>query len=150
MKKVSVLTAALMVALFSFARPADVSEKVKKIFRETYAKAQDVQWVECKPNYEVSFSLSGIQSKIIYDTDGNIVSSLRYYSPDNLPVHILSKLKRKYSDKELFGITEVSSEEGITYFIKMHDAQYWYTVKADSEGNLELSEKMKRGDIGLL
>lgn len=148
MKRIVVVA---MLAIFStalYATPPDVSEKVLKIFKTTFTNARDVKWSEFDNNYSVSFSLEGIQSKVVYDKDGNMLSSLRYYSPERLPVNIYSKLKKKYEDKTLFGVTESSNDQEIAYYVKIYDAKNWYTIKVDASGSMETYEKLKRADIG--
>lgn len=148
MKRIAVVA---MLAIFGtalYATPTDVSEKVLKIFKTTFVNARDVKWTEYENNYSVSFSFEGIQSKVVYDKEGNMLSSLRYYSPDRLPVTVYSKLKKKYDDRTLFGVTEASTDQEMTYYIKMYDAKNWYTIKVDANGSMETFEKLKRADIG--
>jgi hypothetical protein len=148
MKRIVILA---MLAIFGtalYATPPDVSEKVLKIFKTTFNNARDVKWTEYENNYSVSFSLDGVQSKVVYNKDGDMVSSLRYYSPDRLPVNVYSKLKKKYDDRTLFGVTESSTDQEIIYYVKMYDAKNWYTIKIDATGSMETYEKLKRADIG--
>jgi len=149
MKRIVVIA---MLAIFGSAiyaaTPTDVSEKVLKIFKSTFSSAKDVKWTEYDNNYSVSFSLEGVQSKVVYDKDGNMMSSLRYYSPERLPVNVYSKLKKKFDNKVLYGVTEASTDQEIVYYIKMYDAKNWYTIKMDGSGSMEVYEKLKRADIG--
>jgi len=148
MKRIAVVA---MLAIFStalYATPPDVNEKVLKIFKTTFTNAKDVKWSEYESNYSVSFSLEGIQSKVVYDKDGNMLSSLRYYAPERLPVNIYGKLKKKYEDRTLFGVTESSTDQEIAYYVKMYDAKNWYTIKIDAGGSMETYEKLKRADAG--
>ena len=135
-------------AVYAGPTPTDVSEKVIKIFKATFTTAQDVKWTEYEDKYAVSFSMDGIQSKVTYDKDGNMLSSLRYYTPERLPVNIFSRLKKKYDDRTLFGVTEMTNDQEVTYYVKMYDAKNWYTIKVDAGGSMELYEKLKRADIG--
>ena len=50
-----------------------------------------------------------------------------------------------YSKKELFGVTEVTYGTDVAYFVKMHDAKNWITVKVDASGNTSVHEKYKKG-----
>lgn len=148
MKKLLVVAIAAVFSVSLYAAPTNVNEKVLKIFKETFASAEDVKWSESETSYSVSFFLSGIQSRIVYDKDGNIVSSLRYYSPQYLPMNVYRSLLKKYGNKKLFGVTEVAAEDNIVYYVKIYDAKYWYTVRADNSGNQQVTEKLKRADIG--
>ncbi len=147
MKKIVVVA---LMAFFSsaiFANPTGVSERVLKIFKETFANAQEVKWVELDNSYSVSFSQEGVQTKVVYDLDGNLMSSLRYYNPQRLPLNVLGKLQKKYKDRTLFGVTEYATDHDVIYYVKMFDAKFWYTIKIDG-GSMEQYEKLKRADIG--
>jgi hypothetical protein len=148
MKKLLIVAVAACLSISLYARPTDVNEKVLKIFNETFASAKDVKWSESENAYSVSFLLSGIQSKLVYDKQGNIVSSLRYYSPQYLPMNVYRSLLKKYENKTLYGVTELSADDSIVYYIKVYDSKYWYTVKTDNSGNLQVTEKLKRADLG--
>lgn len=147
MKKLLVVAIAAVFSVSLYAAPINVNEKVLKIFKETFASAEDVKWSETETSYAVSFFLSGIQSRIVYDKDGNIVSSLRYYSPQYLPMNVYRSLLKKYSNKKLYGVTEVAADDNIVYYVKIYDAKYWYTVRTDNSGNQQVTEKLKRADL---
>ncbi|MBS1567418.1 MAG: hypothetical protein JST39_23750 [Bacteroidetes bacterium] len=147
MKRIIVVALVAFFGTSLYANPIDdISEKVLRIFKTTFSNAQDVKWTEYDDKYVVSFSQDGIQSKVTYDKDGDILSSLRYYSPDRLPVAIYGKLKKKYEDRTLYGVTESANEQEIYYYVKMYDAKNWYTIKIDASGSMETYEKLKRAD----
>jgi len=126
------------------AEPPEVNEKVLKAFKETFVKATDVVWHELQNSYEASFKQSEIVTRAIYDTEGNLLRTTRYYSEEHLPINIITKLKKKYEGKTVFGITESSTEEEVSYHIVLEDEKNWYIVVADNLGSLELSKKFKK------
>src|SRR5438270_13910815 len=108
MKKLIFILAILLGSTAVFAgTPPAVNEKVLKAFEETFKDPKDVIWHEYENYYEVSFHESEIRSMVRYDDDGNIIGSTRYYYENQLPSYILSKLKKKYSDRSIFGVTEI-------------------------------------------
>lgn len=72
------------------------------------------------------------------------MSSLRYYAPQLLPLYILNKVNRENPKKKLFGVTELTYNGSITYYIKMEDTAHWYTLKVDVDGNTMITEKYKK------
>lgn len=62
----------------------------------------------------------------------------------SLPAFLLSKLNKKFSDKKIHLITEVTNEEGMEYYISLYDQKKWYMVKASSNGSLEVYDKYNR------
>ena len=124
--------------------PPEVNEKVLKAFNETFAKATDVVWHELKNTYLASFKQSEITTRATYDTEGNLLRTTRYYSEENLPIHIISKLKKKYSGKLVHGVTELTQNDEVAYYVTLHDAKNWYIIKADNWGGLELTQKYRK------
>ena len=70
--------------------------------------------------------------------------STRYYKEQHLPTNILFKLKSKYTDKSIFGVTEFTTSDEVNYYIKLEDSKNWITVKVNGNGQMELIEKYKR------
>lgn len=125
--------------------PNSVNEKVLRAFQATFPDVAEVKWQEYNTYYTVSFRQHTIQSEVRYDMEGNFLSSLRYYKEDMLPLSILHQLKKKYSKKSIFGITELIVGTDVAYFIKLEDEKTWLTVKADQHGNLSVYEKLRKG-----
>jgi len=144
MKKLIILTCLFAALNTAASNPPEVSEKVLKAFNETFMKATDVVWHETQNLYEASFKQSEIITRAIYDTDGNLLRTTRYYSQEDLPVNILTNVKKKYAGKSIFGVTEISTEDEVTYHITLQDEKNWYVVKANNWGNLELSKKYRK------
>ena len=121
-----------------------INEKLLQTFKQTFPDAQQVKWLEQEDRYTVNFKENGILTKIDYDKDGNFISSLRYYTEKNLPINILVKLQKKYADKKVFGITEMTTDAAVDYYIKLEDATNWITIKSNADGNMSVVEKYKK------
>jgi hypothetical protein len=124
--------------------PPEVNEKVLKAFKETFAKAENVVWHEMPNVYEASFKQSEMATRAIYDTEGHLLRTTRYYSEEYLPIYIMTRLKKQYKGKTVFGVTESSDENEVSYHIVLEDAKNWYIVVADNWGSLDLSKKFKK------
>lgn len=143
MKKLFVIVACALFTITAYAD--DPNEKVLKSFNETFAGAEEVKWEEFSSYYTVSFVNAGIRSKVNYDKEGNMLGSIRYYTPSMLPLNIQNKLKKEFSKKTLYGVTEVTFGTDVTYYVKIEDDKHWFTVKVDTEGNTQVTEKYKKG-----
>jgi hypothetical protein len=143
MKKIIYL-AVLLISLS--ARAATPSEKVLKAFKETFSYAENVTWEETNNSCQASFKHSDITVRATYDNEGHLLKTVRYYTEETLPPNVLAKVKSKYPGKEIFGVTEVATENDIVYSLSLKDEKNWYTVKSDPYANFELIEKFKRGE----
>jgi hypothetical protein len=124
----------------------DVSELAKKALSNSFPKAESVKWMESK-NGEVCtayFWLYDVKTVASYDQEGTLLSIIRYYNEDHLPVAVLSRVKNKYHDRTIAGVTEMTdSNEEVSYYIKMEDKTHWYTVKV-ADGGMEQTEKLDK------
>lgn len=141
-KAFMILSCLLILAASSFANLPN--EKVLKSFETIFSNPKDVKWYEHKDYYEVSFVQSDIRANVKFDTDGNFMTSTRYYKEQQLPTSILCKLKKRYTNKTVFGVTELTNNEEVNYYIKLQDEKSWYTVKVNGNGSMELIEKYKK------
>ncbi|MFI5185306.1 MAG: hypothetical protein ACHQF0_01130 [Chitinophagales bacterium] len=145
MKKIIfVMTMLLGSATIFAATPPKVTQKVLKAFEETFKNPTDVTWHEYTNFYEVDFNEDEIKTQVRYDSEGNIIGTTRYYFEKQLPPFIISRLKKKYPERSVYGVTEIYSETDLTYYITMEDDKNWFTVKANPLGSLEQTEKYKK------
>lgn len=142
MKKI--LLAAIVFASSFSAMADDPSEKVLEAFNKTFPNVKEVAWTENEQSYEVKFKQNEILSKVTYDKNGNILKTLRYYYEQNLPLLVLSKVKSKFNDKKIFGVTEESSDEGTYYHIILEDEKHWINITADSYGGIKVDKKFNK------
>jgi hypothetical protein len=147
MKKILFTLVAVVTTAIVFAgTPPEVNEKVLRAFKETFTSPQDVVWYEYDNYYEVNFKQSETMTHVWYDQEGNILETIRYYYEQQLPLNILSIIKKRYPGRKIYGVTEISLHEQLNYHVTMFDDKNWYTVKSDASGNLEQTEKFKKAE----
>lgn len=145
MKKIFMFAVLALTAAGVFAHePTEVSEKVLKAFRETFTEARQVSWQENDNHYSVRFLQNDVRYIVYYNRDGVIKRSMRFYQSNLLPVNILKAIKDNYRNKTVYGVTEITDNDEIAYFVKLEDAKYWYTVKLSAYGESEMHEKLKK------
>ncbi|HVK46905.1 MAG TPA: hypothetical protein VM488_03660 [Pseudobacter sp.] len=146
MKKFFFILCTVLVSAAASAYTApDPNEKVLKSFNETFSNAEEVKWAEYENYYTVSFVSGKIRAKVNYDKEGNMMGSTRYYAPNLLPIGILNQVKKAYPKKSLFGVTEITANGEVNYYIKMEDPKFWTTIKVDDSGNSSVYERYKKG-----
>lgn len=145
MKKFLVILFLTAAGYRSTARPVEIiNEKIVQNFKEIYPNALQVSWLEYPDTYAVYFMENGIKINIIFNKDGSFVSSSRYYKEEYLPYYLLAEIKKRYPLKKVYGISELTSPGAISYFIKLEDTKNWLTIKMDSEGNINVVEKLNK------
>jgi hypothetical protein len=127
------------------AAPADeINAKVLAAFEASFKGASEVVWNQTQNAYEVKFKHNEIQTRVTYDTEGSIVKTMRYYQEEQLPMLIRAKITQRYAGKKIFGVTELSADDELNYYVILEDAKHWTTIKCDSYGNTSIYKKMKK------
>lgn len=143
MKKIFIIAvAALFVTATAFAKAPN--EKVLAAFEKTFQNAKDVKWNDVDDKYEANFKEGSIINRVVFDQDGNVVRSIRYYGGTTLPIIIQAKLAKKFDGKTVFGVTEVNTDSELTYHIVLEDATSWLHVRSDVYGGLIVEKKLKK------
>ncbi len=123
-----------------------VSEKALKTFNQVFKDAQNVTWCKVARYNAASFTMGGVKTRSLLDNRGNLVQTIRYYKAENLPANILYNVQKEYC-YDVWGVTEVSNSNGTLYNVVLRCNKFWYHVKADANGNVELAKRYRRGDI---
>jgi hypothetical protein len=142
MKKVFFVLA-IILSSSSFATPP-VDENVSSSFTQAFPHINNAKWYEYENSYEVYFTSNDVVCRLTYDIKGDIISLRRDYYEKDLPLYILLKLKDRYKGKKIFGVTEISSGEGVSYTIVLEDDKHWTTVKADANGTMSRTKKLRK------
>lgn len=149
MKKIILASVVAIVSITTvFAYPKSlVTEKVLKVFHESFPEVRQPSWYTFDNYYEVYFTNPDNSScRIDYSPDGIVLSTTRYYNEQNLSPAIRAKVCEKYPGKKIFGITEVSNSENVTYHIVLEDDKYWYNITSDATGIIKLDKKLERAE----
>jgi hypothetical protein len=123
---------------------AAINEKVLKAFKETFRNATEVQWHEYETSYQVNFRHNDIATSVVYDKEGNILEARRHSKEDILPLIIREKLKKRFSGKQVWGVTELVVRDQTSYRIVLHDDKKWYVLDCDSSGVLFVRERFNK------
>jgi hypothetical protein len=126
--------------------PSDVNEKVLEAFKQTFTAAQNVTWHQYEDYTQANFEVEKMQVRAQYAEDGRLLRTIRYYSEKELLPNIVAKMKKKYGNKQITGVTESSSEDEVSFVINIKDENNWYIVKTDVYGNTQQTDKYKRAD----
>lgn len=140
-----IIFASVLMLSFAFSATAAVTEKVLKAFSETFQDAQEVKWHEYEQAYQVSFRHNDVPTSVLYDKEGNIIEARRHSKEDILPLVIREKLKKRYADKQVFGVTELTTGNQTTYRIVLEDDKKWTIIDSDSYGVFFVRNRFTKG-----
>lgn len=144
MKKTSFLLGLLALTISSFA--ADVNETVLKVFSKTYPDAQSISWSVQSSGYLVYFTKKDVSYRVMYDQEGSVTLSFKYYGEENLSPLVLNRVKKNYPDYKIHSVIEKSSDSTVEYHVILEGSKKLITLKSDPTGNLDVVSKYDRGE----
>jgi hypothetical protein len=145
MKQITLAALTLLIVSQSFAWSGpDIRLALQETFHKNFPNAGNVHWEEDQSGYTVSFVFQSIYTRITYDRKGRFTGSLRNYSEQFLPFSVTNEIKREYPSQDIFGVTEVSSPSGLTYFVKLESPKTWTTICMQNDGTFSVVEKYDR------
>lgn len=134
MKKILTIASALM--LTASAVYAGPESNMEKSFKEMFPNAVQAKWHQDASGYLVSFTQAGMQVKIVYNNKGKFLQSLRYYGEKDLPTNILMAVKNKYQGEAIYGVTERTTADEVTYHIILSGKDVPQNITAYSNGSI--------------
>ncbi|HEU5052813.1 MAG TPA: hypothetical protein VFT78_06860 [Hanamia sp.] len=143
MKKI-IVAIAMLFAVSAYAAPSTHETVIKK-FKETFPQAQGVKWYDGDAYSEVSFMDKDVSERVYYDEDGKVFRTIRYYDETKLNPFISQKIKERFRNKMITGITEVQEDADILYQVILQDNKHLYVVNCNGSGEMYLQHKFIRG-----
>jgi hypothetical protein len=145
MKKILLTLVILISVSFAYANPP-VSEKVLKIFSNTFPGVENAKWYEYETYYEAYFDKDDIKCRVRFDLDGKVMNTIRYYGEKTVSPFLKAKIAQKYPGKKIFGVTEVNNEDELAYNFVLEDEKIWLHVKSDGTGQMQVTDKFKKAE----
>lgn len=142
LKRVVLIASVILCAQLPLLAAPD--EALLKLFHRSFPEAEYIRWTEDGDFNVVCFVQNESQYRIWYDRQGTLIYSLRYCGENELPLTVLRAVKKKYRDRHIEGVTEVTNRSGVCYELLLSDGEKWYTVTSTSSGNVALKSSMKK------
>lgn len=119
-----------MAVTSAFATDEKISPRVLESFKKEFSTAQEVNWITGNNYYRAAFKTNGQYLFAYYTLDGELAGAARYISSLQLPINLLAKLKKEYSQYWVSDLFEVSNSEGTHYYITLEDADTSLMLKS--------------------
>jgi len=145
MKKM-LLALAMVVTLgtSAFATEENVSENVLNAFKNEFAGAKDVNWTTAASYYKAEFSINGQRIFAFYSLEGELLGAARYISSLQLPLSLLTELRKNYSAYWISDLFEVNKGEGTQYYITLEKNDGFITLKSSNGNDWSTFSKKKK------
>ncbi|WP_127131434.1 hypothetical protein [Pseudoflavitalea rhizosphaerae] len=146
MKKLFIVAMILLTGLSTtFANSREtVNEKIAKAFTEDFAGAQDVKW-ENKENFaKATFTLGSQVMFAFYSQDGDLLGVTRNIVSSQLPINLLSELKKGYSSYWITDLFEMGHNNNTTYYVTLENSTHTVVLKSTGTEGWNVFSRTKK------
>ena len=96
-----------------------VNSKVLKSFHRNFKMEAPVQWSTDEQYYLAYFVKEGVQHRVTYHKNGKMVQTMKIYSAKHLNNDVRSQIEEAYDGYDITGVTELSLNSDIVYFVNI-------------------------------
>lgn len=134
MKKMILSLAAVMMMGFSvFANGKNdvVTQEARDAFKKEFATASDIRWEQTSNFLRATFSMNGQVLTAYYYSNGDLQAVVRNITSDQLPLNLLTDLRRDYTAFWITDLFEISSDNQTTYYVTIENSDKKIVLKSD-------------------
>lgn len=125
----------------------EVNEKIIKTFQKEFAGAQNVQWVTTKEFVKATFTLNEQVVYAYYSSDGNLLGVTRNILSGQLPINLLTDLKKNYNNHWITDLFEMATNSENTYYVTLENSDYKLVLKSNGTNGWELFKKERKQSV---
>lgn len=123
----------------------EATARLKTALSQSFANATHVRWyTDDQKVFTAKFLVGETQVSAYFDADGNLLSTRRYITEEQLPLAVVTKVKKRYPSHEIRSTVELDAGNTTTYYITLEAETTWMVVKSDSNGQLSVYQRLKK------
>jgi hypothetical protein len=147
MKKMILSLAAVITMGYSvFANGNDniATQQARDAFKKDFATASNIRWEQKNNFLKATFSLNGQILTAYYFSNGDLQAVVRNITSDQLPINLLSSLRKDYSEYWITDLFEMSSNGMTTYYVSIENSDKKIVLKSDDLSSWDVYSKEKK------
>lgn len=146
MKKI-ILTCAVILtvgltAVFAGAREGN-NENAMTSFKNDFAGAKNVSWVQGRNYFKASFSLNNKVMYAFYDYRGEFVAVVHHILSTDLPRELGEQLKSEYGNYWITDLFELSTDTQHVFYVTIENVDGSVALKSDGKAGWDLYKTIK-------
>ena len=148
MKKISLSIAiVLMMGLSAFAAKndeTDVNQLAVKSFHREFVNAKNVKWEQKVGYVKVEFTLNDQVLTAYYNNEGEMTAIVRNIVSDQLPISLLTALKKDYTGFWISDLFEVASNDLTNYYVTLENADKKIVLRSEGIDSWNVYSKSRK------
>ena len=114
----------------------ETNPRAIETFKKEFANAELAKWSVEDGYNKVSFILGGNRAIALFNSDGELLGSVRDLMYNQLPLTVMSSIDKRYSGAAIFDIREVINTDGTHYKLTVEQKGKKYDVSVFPDGGV--------------
>jgi hypothetical protein len=140
----------LMMGVSAFAANNEeiVNQQAVRAFKKDFANASNIIWEQKDTYTKATFSLNGQVLHAYYTTNGDLQAVVRNITSDQLPISLLTELKKEYaSEYWITDLFEIAADDQTTYYMTLENGEKRIVLKSQGANFWSVFSKEKKASI---
>ena len=139
----------LMMGVSAFAGNNDevINQQAVRTFKRDFSTASNISWESRNGYARATFSLNGQVLFAYYDTNGDLQAVVRNIVSDQLPINLLSEVKKEYGDYWISDLFEMATDNSTTYYITLENSEKRIVLKSEGTNYWSVYNKIRKDSI---
>ena len=139
----------LMVGLTSaFANKSEeINQRAMASFNSEFASAKNVSWIQDREYFRAAFSMNNQVLYAYYDQKGELMAVIHHILSNQLPIYLMSELKKSYKNYWITDLLEMASNEQSNYFVSLDNADETLVLKSDGSNQWTVYKRIKKNIV---
>ena len=122
----------------------NVNQQAKQSFQKDFSTARNISYEQKTDYVKVTFSINDQVLFAYYNNNGQLQAVVRNIVSDQLPISLLTDLKKSYSDYWISDLFEVASDDQTSYYITLESKDKTVVLKSEGTSSWSVFSKTKK------
>ncbi|HVU98793.1 MAG TPA: hypothetical protein VHE34_26405 [Puia sp.] len=122
-----------------------VNQLIVKSFKKDFNGASNIIWEQRDTYTKATFSLHGQVLFAYYNNNGDLQAVVRNITSDQLPISLLSSLRKEYGNCWISDLFEIVSDDQTSYYVTLEDSDKKVVLKSQGTEFWSEFKKEKKG-----
>ncbi|HTR30292.1 MAG TPA: hypothetical protein VMH27_13550 [Puia sp.] len=147
-KMILSLATVMMMGFGAFANGNDdnVSQMARDNFKKEFVTASNIRWEQRNDFSKATFTMNGQVLTAYYYANGDLQAVVRNITSDQLPINLLTNLRKEYTAFWITDLFEISSDNETTYYVTVENSDKKIVLKSDSFSSWDVYSKERKTD----
>jgi hypothetical protein len=121
-----------------------INQRALSSFKKDFTNAQEVKWESSKDFVKATFTINGQVMFAYYSQTGDLMAVTRNILSSQLPINLLTDLKKSYSTYWISDLFEVSNSTDASYYVTLQSSDHTVVLKSNGMSGWDVYSKQKK------